>query len=212
MNFQTLTGATSPPRWPLRRCAAEIVIGLIAPLTGPVAAYGDQVKNGAQVAVDQINKNGGILGEQVVLKLADDAGEPKQGVSAANQIVGEGIRFVVGPVTSGVAMPASDVLAENGVLMVTPTATTPDLTKRGLATVLRTCGRDDQQAEVAAAYVLKQVQGQAHRHPQRQGRLRQGSRRCLQGNAERRWRHRSLQRFPDTGRQGPERAHHPPEG
>jgi len=157
MNFKILTGATFAASLAFAPLAhAEIVIGLIAPLTGPVAAYGDQVKNGAQVAVDQINKNGGILGEQVVLKLADDAGEPKQGVSAANQIVGEGIRFVVGPVTSGVAMPASDVLAENGVLMVTPTATTPDLTKRGLATILRTCGRDDQQAEVAGAYVLKQ--------------------------------------------------------
>ena len=156
MNFKILTGASLAASLAFAPLAhAEIVIGLIAPLTGPVAAYGDQVKNGAQVAVDQINENGGILGEQVVLKLADDAGEPKQGVSAANQIVGDGIRFVVGPVTSGVAMPASDVLAENGVLMVTPTATTPDLTKRGLETVLRTCGRDDQQAEVAAAYVLE---------------------------------------------------------
>jgi branched-chain amino acid transport system substrate-binding protein len=136
---------------------ADIVIGLIAPLTGPVAAYGDQVKNGAEAAVAEINKNGGILGEQVVLKLTDDGGEPKQGVSAANQIVGEGIRFVVGPVTSGVAIPASDVLAENGILMVTPTATAPDLTARGLTNVLRTCGRDDQQAEVAAAYVLKNL-------------------------------------------------------
>lgn len=133
---------------------AEIVIGLMAPLTGPVAAYGEQVKNGAEVAVEEINKAGGILGETVVLKLADDAGEPKQGVSAANQLVGDGVRFVVGPVTSGVAIPASDVLAENGVLMVTPTATAPDLTNRGLTTVLRTCGRDDQQAEVAANYVL----------------------------------------------------------
>jgi len=136
---------------------ADIVIGLVAPLTGPVAAYGDQVKNGAEAAVAEINKNGGILGEQVVLKLADDAGEPKQGVSAANQIVGEGIHFVVGPVTSGVAIPASDVFAENGVLMVTPTATAPDLTARGLTNVLRTCGRDDQQAEVAAAYVLSNM-------------------------------------------------------
>lgn len=134
---------------------ADILIGLIAPLTGPVAAYGDQVKNGAQAAVDEINKNGGILGEKVVLELADDAGEPKQGVSAANKVVGDGIRFVVGPVTSGVAIPVSDVLAENGVLMVTPTATAPDLTKRGLTNVLRTCGRDDQQAEVAAKYVLE---------------------------------------------------------
>ncbi len=155
MNLKMLLGATALASLTFAPLAqAEIVIGLIAPLTGPVAAYGTQVKNGAEVAIDQINKNGGILGEQVVLKTADDAGEPKQGVSAANQLVGEGVRFVVGPVTSGVAIPASDVLAENGVLMVTPTATAPDLTTRGLNNVLRTCGRDDQQAEVAARYVL----------------------------------------------------------
>ena len=136
---------------------AEIVIGLVAPLTGPVAAYGDQVKNGAQTAVEVINKNGGILGEKVVLKLADDAGEPKQGVSAANQLVADGIKFVVGPVTSGVAIPASDVFAENGVVMVTPTATAPDLTNRGFTNIFRTCGRDDQQAEVAAKFVLAQL-------------------------------------------------------
>ncbi|MGO8469882.1 ABC transporter substrate-binding protein, partial [Rhizobium leguminosarum] len=79
------------------------------------------------IGSDEINKKGGIIGEKVVLELADDAGEPKQGVSAANKIVGDGIRFVVGTVTSGVAIPVSDVLAENGVLMVTPTETAPDL-------------------------------------------------------------------------------------
>ncbi|MDG4877261.1 branched-chain amino acid ABC transporter substrate-binding protein [Mesorhizobium sp. WSM4935] len=136
---------------------ADITIGLVAPLTGPVAAYGDQVKNGAQAAVDNINQSGGIGGEKVVLKLADDAGDPKQGVSVANQLVGEGVHFVVGPVTSGVAIPTSDVFAENDVLMVTPTATAPDLTARGLTNVLRTCGRDDQQADVAANYVLQHL-------------------------------------------------------
>jgi branched-chain amino acid transport system substrate-binding protein len=145
------TLAFTPAAW------ADITIGLIAPLTGPVAAYGDQVKNGAQAAVDTINKNGGILGEKVVLQLADDAGDPKQGVSAANGLVGDGVLYVVGPVTSGVAMAASDVLAENGVLMVTPTATAPDLTTRGLTNILRTCGRDDQQAEVSANYVLEHL-------------------------------------------------------
>ncbi|WP_353186424.1 branched-chain amino acid ABC transporter substrate-binding protein [Bosea sp. (in: a-proteobacteria)] len=136
---------------------ADITIGLIAPLTGPVAAYGEQVKNGAQTAVDVINKNGGVLGEKLVLKLADDAGDPKQGVSAANLLVGDKVQFVVGPVTSGVAMATSDALAESGVLMVTPTATSPALTTRGLTNVFRTCGRDDQQAEVAAAYVVKNL-------------------------------------------------------
>ena len=107
---------------------ADITIGLVAPLTGPVAAYGDQVKNGAQTAVDVINKNGGVLGEKLVLKLADDAGDPKQGVSSANLLIGEKVKFVVGPVTSCVAMAVSDVLAESGVVMVTPTATSPALT------------------------------------------------------------------------------------
>ncbi|MFC4626393.1 ABC transporter substrate-binding protein [Daeguia caeni] len=136
---------------------ADITIGVVAPLTGPVAAYGDQVKKGAETAVEVINKAGGIKGEKVVLKFADDAGEPKQGVSAANQIVGEGIKFVVGPVTSGVAIPVSDVFSESGVVMVTPTATAPDLTARNLTNVFRTCGRDDQQAEVMAEYVLKNL-------------------------------------------------------
>lgn len=158
MNRKTVAGFASLAMLGFATAAhADITIGLVAPVTGPVAAYGDQVRNGAQVAVDVINAAGGILGEKVVLKVADDAGDPKQGVSSANLLVGEGVRYVVGPVTSGVAIPASDVFAENGVLMVTPTATAPDLTARGLTNVLRTCGRDDQQAEVAAAYVLKNM-------------------------------------------------------
>ncbi len=103
---------------------ADITVGIIAPVTGPVAAYGLQVKNGVESAAEAINAAGGIKGEKIVTKIFDDAGEPKQGVSVANQVVGEGIKFVVGPVTSGVAMPVSDVLAENGIVMVTPTATT----------------------------------------------------------------------------------------
>ena len=49
---------------------ADITIGLVAPVTGPVAAYGDQVRNGAQAAVDAINEKGGMLGEKVVLKIS----------------------------------------------------------------------------------------------------------------------------------------------
>lgn len=60
---------------------ADIMLGLVAPLTGPLAAVGAQVKNGAETAIEEINKKGGINGEQVSLKVADDAGEPKQGVS-----------------------------------------------------------------------------------------------------------------------------------
>ncbi|YBV97961.1 ABC transporter substrate-binding protein [Phyllobacteriaceae bacterium JZ32] len=153
--FSGVTLAASIMFVPLAQ--ADITIGLIAPVTGPVAAYGIQVKNGTESAVEAINKAGGINGEKIVLKLVDDAGEPKQAVSVANQLVGDNIRFVVGPVLSGTSMPVSDILAENGALMVTPTATTPALTNRDLWNVFRTCGRDDQQAEVAANYVLENM-------------------------------------------------------
>lgn len=133
---------------------ADMTIGAIAPLTGSVAAFGAQFKNGVEAAAEAINAQGGILGEKIVVKFLDDAGEPKQGVSVANQVVADGIKFVVGPMLSGTSMPVSDVFAENGILMVTPTATTPALTNRGLWNVFRTTGRDDQQADVAANYTL----------------------------------------------------------
>jgi len=155
--FSGVTLAASIMFVPLAQ--ADITIGLIAPVTGPVAAYGIQVQNGTESAVEAINKAGGIGGEKIVLKLVDTAGEPKQAVSVANQLIGEGIHYVVGPVLSGTSMPVSDILGENGTLMVTPTATTPALTSRDLWNVFRTCGRDDQQAEVAAEYVLKNLKG-----------------------------------------------------
>ncbi|MGG7519052.1 branched-chain amino acid ABC transporter substrate-binding protein [Allorhizobium undicola] len=159
MKIHPLAGAALAALLAAAPARADITVGLVAPITGPLAAIGAQIKNGAETAVQSINEKGGVNGEKLVLKIADDAGEPKQGVSVANQLIGESIRYVVGPITSGVAVPASDVFAENGVLMVTPTATAPDLTKRGLSTVFRTCGRDDQQAEVAAKYVLSHFKG-----------------------------------------------------
>lgn len=134
---------------------ADITIGFIGPVTGAVAAYGIQVSNGAKVAVEEINKKGGVNGEKLVLKVFDDAADPKQGVSAANQVVGEGILYVVGPVTSNSSLPVSNVLEENGVLMITPSSTTPELSSRGMWNILRTIGRDDQQGDYAADFYVK---------------------------------------------------------
>ena len=136
---------------------ADIVIGFIGPITGPVAAYGIQANNGVKVAIEELNKNGGINGEKVVLKVFDDGAEPKQGVSAANQLIGEGIQYVIGPVTSNIALPVSNILEENDVLMITPSSTTPELSSRGLWNVLRTIGRDDQQGDYAADYYIKHL-------------------------------------------------------
>jgi branched-chain amino acid transport system substrate-binding protein len=134
---------------------AELKLGLSGPLTGGLAAFGDQAKRGVDQAVDDINQAGGILGQKITVAYGDDAADPKQGVSVANKFTGDGIRFVIGPFTSGVTMAASNVYLENGILEVTPSATNPMITDRGLWNVFRTCGRDDQQGTVAGNYIVE---------------------------------------------------------
>ncbi len=138
---------------------AQIKIGIGGPLTGPNAAFGAQIKNGAEQAAADINAAGGINGQKVELVFGDDVSDPKQGVSVANKFVGEGVKFVIGHFNSGVTMPASEVYAENGIYMITPAATNPNVTDRGLWNVIRVCGRDDQQGEVAGKYILDNLKG-----------------------------------------------------
>jgi branched-chain amino acid transport system substrate-binding protein len=133
---------------------ADIKIGVAGPLTGPNAAYGQQYLAGVQAAADKINATGGILGEKLVVISGDDASDPKQGVAVANHFVGDGIRFVVGHYNSGVTIPSSEVYAENSIVFVTPTATNPMVTDRGLWNAFRACGRDDQQGSIAGKFVL----------------------------------------------------------
>ncbi len=138
---------------------AEFRLGFADPLTGASAAIGAQILNGARQAVEDINAAGGILGEKVVLETQDDAGEPKQAVSVANVLVGDGVKFVIGHQNSGASIPASDVYAEAGALEVTPGSTNPKFTDRGLWNTFRTCGRDDQQGAVAGAYLAENFKG-----------------------------------------------------
>jgi len=139
--------------------SAQLKIGVAGPLTGPNAAFGAQLKNGAEQAAADINAKGGINGQTVQLVFGDDASDPKQGVSVANKMAGDGVKFVIGHFNSGVTMPASEVYQENGIYMITPSATNPKITERGLWNVFRTCGRDDQQGQVAGKYILDNFKG-----------------------------------------------------
>lgn len=141
----------------LAACGGEqkLKIGVAGPLTGKDAVFGAQLKNGVEQAIEDLNAAGGLNGQQVELVVGDDAGDPKQGRSVANTFVGEGVSFVVGHFNSGVSEPASDVYAENGILMITPGSTNPKITERGLTNVFRVCGRDDQQGKVAGEYIAQ---------------------------------------------------------
>ncbi len=139
--------------------SAEVKLGLAGPVTGPSASTGIQMKSGVEQAIADINAQGGVLGEKFVLSVGDDVSDPKQGVSVANQFVGQGIQFVVGDYNSGVSIPASEVYQENGILQITPASTNPTFTERKMWNVFRTCGRDDQQGQVAGDYIATHFAG-----------------------------------------------------
>jgi len=150
---------------------AQIKFAVGGPITGPNAAFGAQLKNGAEQAVADVNAAGGIMGQKITLSVGDDVSDPKQGVSIANKFAADGVKFVIGHFNSGVTMPASYVYAENGMLAITPAATNPCVTDAKLGPCLdnkqarpslmmfRTCGRDDQQGAVAGEYILKNFKG-----------------------------------------------------
>ncbi|WP_207477106.1 branched-chain amino acid ABC transporter substrate-binding protein [Arenibaculum pallidiluteum] len=137
--------------------AAEIRIGVAAPMTGSSAAFGEQFRAGAEQAIDDINAKGGVNGERLRLLIGDDACDPKQAVSVANRLASEGAVFVAGHFCSGSSIPASRVYDEERVIQISPGSTNPVFTdQRPGKGIFRVCGRDDQQGQVGANYIIKQ--------------------------------------------------------
>jgi branched-chain amino acid transport system substrate-binding protein len=138
---------------------AQIRIATAGPMTGQYAAFGAQMKAGAEQAVADINAAGGVLGQQLVLEIGDDACDPRQAVSVANNLVSRRVQFVAGHFCSGSSIPASKVYAEEGVLQMSPASTNPRFTDEGGWNTFRVCGRDDQQGLIAANYILTSLRG-----------------------------------------------------
>ena len=139
--------------------AQDVTIAVAGPMTGDEAAFGRQMKNGAEMAVADINAAGGVLGKKLALDIEDDACDPKQARSVAEKIAGAKIPFVAGHYCSSSSIPASEAYADGNVLQITPASTNPLFTERKLWNVARVCGRDDQQGQVAAQYIAKNFKG-----------------------------------------------------
>ncbi len=132
---------------------ADIQIATVGPVTGPLAALGEQMLTGARQAVADINARGGVLGQKLALEIGDDQCDPKQAVAVANRMVGKGVVFVAGHFCSGASIPASQVYDEEGVIMISPASTNPRLTDEGGPGIFRVCGRDDQQGGVLGRFL-----------------------------------------------------------
>ncbi len=138
--------------------AQTIKIGVVGPTTGPVTQYGDMVREGVDTAIEVINASGGVNGAKLEAVVIDDGCEPKQGPVAANRVVNDNIGFVVGHVCSGATIAATDIYNNEGVIMITPSATAPAVTEgKNYEFIFRTIGRDDQQGPAAAKFILDKI-------------------------------------------------------
>ncbi|WP_313175014.1 branched-chain amino acid ABC transporter substrate-binding protein [Massilia sp.] len=136
-----------------------VKIGVTGPLSGANAFAGKDNENGVRLAVEDLNAQKIKVAGKTVrfdLQSEDDAGDPKQGVTVAQKLVDGGVKFVLGPYNSGVAIPASRVYNEAGALMST-VGTNPKITQGGYKTVFRTVASDAQVGGSMASYAAKEL-------------------------------------------------------
>lgn len=145
--------------------AADINVAVVAPITGQYAAFGEQLKRGAEMAVKDIDAKGGVLGKQLKLFVGDDACDGEQARTVASQMADKGVVFVDGHYCSGASIPASAVYADNGMLQISPASTNPkftdDAAAKGWNDIFRICGRDDAQGRVAGRFIAARYKGKA---------------------------------------------------
>jgi ABC-type branched-subunit amino acid transport system substrate-binding protein len=136
-----------------------VKIGVSGPLSGANAFAGKDDENGVRLAVEELNAQKIKVGGKPVrfeLVSEDDQGDPKAGVNVAQKLVDAGVRFVLGPYNSGVAIPASRVYSDAGALMST-VGTNPKITQGGYGTVFRIVASDTQVGGSMADYAAKEL-------------------------------------------------------
>jgi branched-chain amino acid transport system substrate-binding protein len=139
-----------------------VKIAHAGPLTKKTPHLGKDDENGVALAIDQTNAkkikiDGKVLKLEMISK--DDEGDPKVGTTIAQQLVDAKVAAVIGHLNSGVTIPASEIYDKAGIPTISGSATNPTITERGLKTVFRTVGRDDQQGPAIATYIASELKG-----------------------------------------------------
>jgi branched-chain amino acid transport system substrate-binding protein len=132
-----------------------IVLGMITPLSGSSSAIGPYMKNGAQLAVDEINADGGVDGRDLELVAEDGACDAKTAAAAANKLVTKQVDVSVGGYCSGATLPTLPIFDKAGVPMIIPAANSTELVDQGLDSVFLINGTGTQQADAALTYMEK---------------------------------------------------------
>ncbi|MBU0996963.1 MAG: ABC transporter substrate-binding protein [Firmicutes bacterium] len=144
----------------LSACQSEaetVKFGVIGPLTGDYSFYGTSVENGANLAAAEINADGGVLGLDLEIIAYDSKGEVVDGVNAYNRLIQEDeVDAIIGGTFSGVTLAFKDLAVADGVPVLSPTATNPNVTLDA-GNMFRACYTDSYQGTVAALFTIEDL-------------------------------------------------------
>ena len=137
---------------------ASIKIGGIGPLTGDYATYGVSVKQGAEIAVKEINEAGGVNGFQFELLFEDDQADPEKAVNAYATLMDDGMQVSLGCVTSGACVAVTEEVSKDGLLMLTPSGSQLECTQYD--NCFRVCFQDPDQGTYSADFMKEKGVGE----------------------------------------------------
>ena len=155
MAVTALTGCGSNSGSSSKKDADKYYIGGIGPTTGATAIYGTAVKNGAQIAVDEINAAGGINGKQIEYRFEDDQNDAEKAVNAYNTLKDWGMQMLVGTSTTAPCIAVAGKTASDNVFQITPSASSPDVLSSGNGNVFQVCFTDPNQGVASAQYIAE---------------------------------------------------------
>jgi branched-chain amino acid transport system substrate-binding protein len=132
---------------------SEIPVGVYVALTGPTATFGQATRDGAQLAADEVNARGGILGRRVRLIVEDNLGRPDQAVSTVTKLITrDNVIALIGENASSRSLAAAPIAQSNQVPMISPSSTNPEVTEKGNY-IFRVCYTDPYQGAAIAEFV-----------------------------------------------------------
>lgn len=155
MAVTALTGCGSNSGSSSKKDADKYYIGGIGPTTGATAIYGIAVKNGAQIAVDEINAAGGINGKQIEYRFEDDQNDAEKAVNAYNTLKDWGMQMLVGTTTTAPCIAVAGKTASDNVFQITPSASSPSVLSSGNGNVFQVCFTDPNQGVASAQYIAE---------------------------------------------------------
>lgn len=155
MAVTALTGCGSNSGSSSKKDADKYYIGGIGPTTGATAIYGTAVKNGAQIAVDEINAAGGINGKQIEYRFEDDQNDAEKAVNAYNTLKDWGMQMLVGTTTTAPCIAVAGKTASDNVFQITPSASSPSVLSSGNGNVFQVCFTDPNQGVASAQYIAE---------------------------------------------------------